>query len=241
MNHLNDESFISISIHSKHPLAVKYLSRILVSHRDLRVIDASGPTITSQPNGVAIMEVILLDGCSISWPDFNRAYQPHVRHVILLQPAHLKNVVEELRMLLLGISGIVYASASLEEELPKAIETVLKGKLWVSRYALTEYLKRTSLSSRRTPSSCARLTIREEQIISLLTKGIGNKKIGSFLGISERTVKFHISNILRKRQASNRRALLLSLYDNDIACVSEPRGPEKTQEDSFDDSQPVSA
>jgi DNA-binding NarL/FixJ family response regulator len=229
MKHLNDESLISI--HSKHPLVVKYLSRILESHRNLRVMDASGPAIAGRPAEFAVMEVIIVDGCSISWPDFNRAYQPHGGRVILLQPAHLKNVVEEIRMLLLGISGIVYASASLEEELPKAIDAILQGRLWVSRYALMEYLKRTSLSSRRMPSSCAGLTIREEQIISLLTKGIANKKIGSFLGIAERTVKFHISNILRKRRVSNRRALL-SLYTNE----SRAHPPEKAQENSSDES-----
>jgi DNA-binding NarL/FixJ family response regulator len=48
------------------------------------------------------------------------------------------------------------------------------------------------------------LTDRELEVLELLAKGIANKEIGAHLGISEHTVKFHISSILGKFGASSR-------------------------------------
>jgi NarL family two-component system response regulator YdfI len=48
------------------------------------------------------------------------------------------------------------------------------------------------------------LTEREIQILRTLAEGLGNKQIASSLAISEHTVKFHISSILDKLEASSR-------------------------------------
>ncbi len=48
------------------------------------------------------------------------------------------------------------------------------------------------------------LTDREQEILQLVSRGKSNKQIGTSFGISERTVKFHVSVILRKLDAANR-------------------------------------
>ena len=48
------------------------------------------------------------------------------------------------------------------------------------------------------------LTDREVQILGLLSRGLANKQIALELGISEHTVKFHVSSIYGKLNASNR-------------------------------------
>jgi len=48
------------------------------------------------------------------------------------------------------------------------------------------------------------LTERELEILQKLAQGLGNKQIASSLAISEHTVKFHISSILDKLDASSR-------------------------------------
>lgn len=50
----------------------------------------------------------------------------------------------------------------------------------------------------------AQLTKREREILKLLATGICNKDIGSRLGISERTVKNHISSLFRKIKVNDR-------------------------------------
>ena len=48
------------------------------------------------------------------------------------------------------------------------------------------------------------ITSRETEVLRMLAEGLANKEIGARLGISEHTVKFHISSILDKLGASTR-------------------------------------
>lgn len=48
------------------------------------------------------------------------------------------------------------------------------------------------------------LTPREIEVLELLAEGLPNKSIAERLGISDQTVKFHVSSICRKLGASNR-------------------------------------
>jgi NarL family two-component system response regulator YdfI len=48
------------------------------------------------------------------------------------------------------------------------------------------------------------LTDRETEVLTLLSKGFANKQIALALGISEHTVKFHVSSIYAKLGATNR-------------------------------------
>lgn len=48
------------------------------------------------------------------------------------------------------------------------------------------------------------LTARELEVLALLAQGLPNKKIATYLTISERTVKFHVNAIMGKLGASNR-------------------------------------
>jgi DNA-binding NarL/FixJ family response regulator len=48
------------------------------------------------------------------------------------------------------------------------------------------------------------LTAREVQVLELLAEGLPNKQIAERLGISDQTVKFHVSSISAKLGAANR-------------------------------------
>jgi two-component system, NarL family, nitrate/nitrite response regulator NarL len=48
------------------------------------------------------------------------------------------------------------------------------------------------------------LTAREEQILSLVAEGLSNKEVGAQLKLSEKTVKYYMTNILQKLQVRNR-------------------------------------
>jgi DNA-binding CsgD family transcriptional regulator len=56
-----------------------------------------------------------------------------------------------------------------------------------------------------------RLTNREWEVVKLLLQGKSNKLIASSLGISARTVEFHLKNIYAKYQVSSRIELILRL------------------------------
>ena len=48
------------------------------------------------------------------------------------------------------------------------------------------------------------LTTREREIYSLIAQGLSNQQIGHLLFITERTVKYHVSNVLRKLNVGSR-------------------------------------
>ena len=55
------------------------------------------------------------------------------------------------------------------------------------------------------------LSNRESEVVKLLLEGKSNKLIASALGISDRTVEFHLKNIYAKSEVSSRTELILKL------------------------------
>ncbi|MDP9171050.1 MAG: helix-turn-helix transcriptional regulator, partial [Acidobacteriota bacterium] len=54
------------------------------------------------------------------------------------------------------------------------------------------------------PQAASGLTARETQILRLVAEGLANKEIAYRLGISDHTVKFHVSALLAKLGAGSR-------------------------------------
>ena len=48
------------------------------------------------------------------------------------------------------------------------------------------------------------LTLREEEVLKLMSEGLRNKEIAARLGITERTATFHVGNVLAKLGADGR-------------------------------------
>jgi DNA-binding CsgD family transcriptional regulator len=48
------------------------------------------------------------------------------------------------------------------------------------------------------------LTLREEEVLKLVSEGLRNKEIAARLGITERTATFHVGNVLSKLGADGR-------------------------------------
>ena len=62
----------------------------------------------------------------------------------------------------------------------------------------------------------SRLTARELEVLELLAKGMTNKEIAAKLVITVRTVKFHVSSIMRKLDAGNRTEAVLTAAERGI-------------------------
>ena len=48
------------------------------------------------------------------------------------------------------------------------------------------------------------LTRREDELLELLGKGLGNRELGQVLGITEDTIKTHLKSLFRKLDVSDR-------------------------------------
>lgn len=53
------------------------------------------------------------------------------------------------------------------------------------------------------------LSNREAQVSELVSKGLSNKEVGNQLFITEKTVKFHLSNIYKRLNVASRAQLII--------------------------------
>ncbi|HWV34807.1 MAG TPA: LuxR C-terminal-related transcriptional regulator [Thermomicrobiales bacterium] len=74
---------------------------------------------------------------------------------------------------------------------------------------LSARLGETIPGDRATGKTVDTLTARERDVLGLLARGLANQEISHRLFITERTVKKHVSNILRKLEMPNRTAIVL--------------------------------
>lgn len=100
----------------------------------------------------------------------------------------------------LGALGYVPKSAS-AQTLLAALRLVLSGAAFVPTLMLQDGA--AGRGSAAAPRQ-ARLTARQAEILDCLRQGLSNKEIGQRLGLSEKTVKAHVTGVLRGLGAANR-------------------------------------
>jgi DNA-binding NarL/FixJ family response regulator len=113
-----------------------------------------------------------------------------------------------------GVKGILtYAEA--RDQLPRALPLVGSGGFWVPREVLSRFVDSilTSTQGRRLRAdSPCELSRREQEVLNCLLENLANKEVATRLNISERTVKFHVSNLLAKFGVRRRADLILLCY-----------------------------
>jgi len=117
-------------------------------------------------------------------------------------------------LLRLGVKGLLRYS-ELPSQLSRAAGVVAAGGFWVPRGLLSKFLdttRSTPLSS-RAMSGASHLTGREREVLECLLQNLLNKEIAKKLSISERTAKFHVSNLLAKFGVQRRADLILLTYN----------------------------
>lgn len=97
-----------------------------------------------------------------------------------------------------GAGGYLLKGASLEE-IARAIRTVHGGESYLQPRIASKVVALLHPSKRP-----AALTDREREVLRLVAAGRSNKQIARQLGITERTVKFHVTSIMNKLGADNR-------------------------------------
>lgn len=121
---------------------------------------------------------------------------------------------ESYSLLRQGVKGILtYAEA--REQLARALPQVAAGGIWVPRTMLSRFVDsilNTAQGRRLRADSPAELSKREQEVLSGLLENLANKEVADRLHISERTVKFHVSNLLAKFGVRRRADLILLCY-----------------------------
>jgi DNA-binding NarL/FixJ family response regulator len=130
-------------------------------------------------------------------PEIKQLY-PAIR-IIGLSTSDQASVIR--RMMESGASGYLLKDA-LKNEIITAIQTVVKGKTYVS-YSVSEVLKK-----KNTEPVLPLLTKREKQVLQLIAEGFTNPEIAEKLFLDVSTINSHRKNMLTKYNLNTTAALV---------------------------------
>jgi DNA-binding NarL/FixJ family response regulator len=131
------------------------------------------------------------------------------RVVLLTAGIEPEEAVQALR---LGARGVILKDTA-TELLYKCLLAVAAGEYWVGHEHMDDIVRQVREPDRPpewAETQASRLTSRELDIIGAVVEGAPNKDIAALFGITEQTVKNHLSHIFDKLGVSNR--LELALY-----------------------------
>lgn len=134
-----------------------------------------------------------------SLPGFDRAGDAPAIAVLVdqIQTAWVSELLQA------GVRGILPIEA-IADEIVATVEAVAMGLVVLHPDFLTSIAVAPVTPRSLVPATAQPLTPREVEVLRMLAEGLGNKAIARHLTISEHTVKFHISSILSKLNASSR-------------------------------------
>jgi two-component system, NarL family, response regulator LiaR len=194
---------IRILIADDHPIVRDGLMAVLSTQPDFEVVGTAGDgeevlrrLATLQPDVLLLdLEMPRLDGVE-TLLRLAATDQP-VRTIVFTAFDTDDRIVEAVRA---GAQGYLLKGAP-REELFNAIRIVHAGGSLLQPIVATRLLGRLAQSETPAPDA---LTPRELEVLHLVAQGLPNKEIAARLIVTERTVKFHVSSIMSKLNATNR-------------------------------------
>ena len=145
--------------------------------------------------------------------------------IILTVHAEDRGVFEAIRA---GASGYLLKDSD-PAELVGAIQRVHRGEYSLSPGVLKRIISASVVkpAADETAASNDRpaeeLTRREREVLCLVAEGLSNAAIADRLFISEKTVKNHVSSILRKLEVKDRTQAAIWAYRHGVADAASPR------------------
>ncbi|NEP80921.1 MAG: response regulator transcription factor [Okeania sp. SIO3C4] len=125
---------------------------------------------------------------------------PEVKILILTTFDDEQYVTQALRY---GAAGYLLKDTP-SEELGQAIQAVFKGYTQLGPGIGKKVISQMAIPVSNLPQNWQELTPREQEILKLIASGANNREIAKTLYISEKTVKNHITNILRRLNLRDR-------------------------------------
>ncbi len=137
------------------------------------------------------------------------------RTIVLTGLIDKRQILEALQ---LGARGVVLKDAAMEH-LSACIRAVMQGQYWLEGRPvqnLVQVLRDLAAQTTPPPRKTFGLTSRELEVVTQITEGCTNKDIAKAFGISEETVKRHLTNIFNKLGVGNRLELALFALNHNL-------------------------
>ena len=116
-----------------------------------------------------------------------------------------------------GAAGFIPKSSSIDT-ITQAISSILMGEIWEPAMTQSDLPGRNT-SELELAERMAQLTPQQFKVLMMMSQGLLNKQIAYDLGVSEATIKAHVTAIMNKLGVSNRTQAVLAA--NQLA-VSNP-------------------
>jgi two-component system NarL family response regulator len=200
-----NETKIRVMVIEDHQMVRQGLVALLAMQDDLEVVAEAGDGESAlaifhqrRPD-VTLVDLRLPGRDGVDVIRALRAESPRSRFLVLTTYDGENDVSHALQA---GASGYLLKGAS-ATALTDAIRTIHAGRRYVPIELAERVLPRPTADT---------LTDREVEVLHRIAQGMGNRDIGADLGISERTVKGHVNNLLSKLGVTDRtKALVVAI------------------------------
>jgi two-component system NarL family response regulator len=199
-----------------HPLFLEGLRNLLTA-RDIEVVGTAGDGLEALAQARVLQpDVVLMD---IEMPRCNgleatrliKAELPDIKIVMLTVAADDEHLFEAIKS---GASGYLIKNVAADRFF-ELLSGVARGEAPMSRDLAARVLEEFAHQAQRAEATTEiketavegdpnSLTSRQAEVLQLVAQGLTNKEIAAALIITERTVKYHMSEILQKLHLQNR-------------------------------------
>ncbi len=205
---------VTVCLLSFHPLLLSEFERLLSGENEARVLEQRVEANQLPEAALSLPRASVYVVEAHTHRQVTEAYVgailgrfPKARMIVIAEKLADANVFPLLRQ---GVKGLLKYS-EVPAYLPRTLREVAAGGFWVPRPLLSAFVDSTldELQRPRAAPAGVRMSKREQEVVELLMQNLSNKEIGSKLHMSERTAKFHVSNLLAKYGVQRRADLIL--------------------------------
>jgi DNA-binding NarL/FixJ family response regulator len=206
---------IRVLIADDHPLFRDGLTALLSDGPDTELVGAA----TSGTEAIDLAretqpDVVVMD---LHMPRLNGieatrrivADSPHIAVLVLTMFDDDDSIFSALRA---GARGYLLKGAD-REEIRCAIHAAANGEIIFGAHLATRMLGYFTATPAAPPPVFPQLTDRERQVLELVAQGRANTAIAARLGLSHKTIRNHVSNILTKLQVADRAQAIIQARD----------------------------
>jgi DNA-binding NarL/FixJ family response regulator len=185
---------IRVAVVDDHAIVRNGLVQLLSSDPELEVVGSVGDGAAAVSLCAELRPDVALMDLSMPGMDGVEATRRIVESAPGVQVVVLTSFVDRERVLAAldaGAIGYLLKDAD-PDELLRGVHAAARGES-----PLDPRAARTMLGAQRATGPLEELSEREREVLSLVAEGLPNKQIGRRLGISEKTVKAHLTHVFR--------------------------------------------